>query len=310
MTWRSSSWWAVLASALVTAVHAQPDRAADVLAAARNALGGSRLAAVKTLSVEAVVQRNLETVQLSSDTEILLELPHRYLRTDTGTGPMGGGFTSGFNGDAPVRAGGPGLSMSGGGMVIRIGPGGPGGGMAPPGEKPSPEEQARMDAASVHSARAELSRLMLGWFANVHPSLHGAFSYVGEAESPEGKADVLEVAGAEGFSARMFVDRESRLPLMVTYRGPRPRMITVAGPPGGGRAARVPPANAAAIPPASQEERPETIEYTLFFDDWRDVEGIKFPHTLRRASAGTTNEEWTIRKVRVNPKLDARRFQG
>jgi hypothetical protein len=53
-----------------------------------------------------------------------------------------------------------------------------------------------------------------------------------------------------------------------------------------------------------------TVEYTLFFDDWRDVDGIKFPHSLRRASAGTTLEEWTISKVKVNPKIDPKKFDS
>jgi hypothetical protein len=29
---------------------------------------------------------------------------------------------------------------------------------------------------------------------------------------------------------------------------------------------------------------------------------------MRRAMAGTTTEEWTVNKVKVNPKVDAKRF--
>ena len=53
-----------------------------------------------------------------------------------------------------------------------------------------------------------------------------------------------------------------------------------------------------------------TVEFTLFFDDWRDVGGIKFPHKLRRAMSGATNEEWTVGKVKVNPKIDPKKFEG
>ena len=53
-----------------------------------------------------------------------------------------------------------------------------------------------------------------------------------------------------------------------------------------------------------------TVEFTLFFDDWRDVGGIKFPHKLRRAMSGDTNEEWTIGKVKVSPKIDSKKFEG
>ena len=50
------------------------------------------------------------------------------------------------------------------------------------------------------------------------------------------------------------------------------------------------------------------VDISIFFDDWREVDGVQFPHLMRRASAGTTNEEWTISKVRINPKIDAKKF--
>ena len=50
------------------------------------------------------------------------------------------------------------------------------------------------------------------------------------------------------------------------------------------------------------------VEFSMFFDDWREVDGLNFPHVMRRASAGETTEEWAIDKVKVNPKLDAKKF--
>ena len=304
-------------------------KAAEVLAAARKAIGDKKLDALKTLSVEAQVQRNVGAMQLTTDTEILLELPDRYLRADTSSGPMSGGFTSGFNGDKVIRPAGASMGMAAGGMVIRMG--GPGGPLPPPGEKPSPEEQERLDKGMLRSSRVELSRLMLGWFAAAHPSLSVEFTYAGEAESPDGKADVVDAKNADGFSARLFIDRETRLPLMVTYRGPQPRVVTAGGP-----IRQAPPAAAGHGTAQQAPERREmteeerkkareeaekqlealgtqlqaTVEFTLFFDDWRDVGGIKFPHRMRRAMSGATNEEWTVGRVKVNPKIDPKKFEG
>ena len=215
-------------------------------------------------------------------------------------------------------------------MVIRMG--GPGGPMPPPGEKPSPAEQERMDKAMLRSSRTELSRLMLGWFAAAHPSLSVEFTYAGEAESPDGKADVVDAKNADGFNARLFIDRETRLPLMVTYRGPQPRVVTAGGPirlaappaaAGHGSAQQAPERRE-----MTEEERKKareevekqlealgtqpqaTVEFTLFFDDWRDVGGVKFPHKLRCAMSGATNEEWTVGRVKVNPKIDPKKFEG
>lgn len=50
------------------------------------------------------------------------------------------------------------------------------------------------------------------------------------------------------------------------------------------------------------------VESSLFFDDWREVDGILFPHVLRRAAGDETSEEWTVNKVKVNPKIDAKKF--
>ena len=36
----------------------------------------------------------------------------------------------------------------------------------------------------------------------------------------------------------------------------------------------------------------------------------KFPHKMRRAMGGATTEEWTVNKVKVNPKIDPKKFEG
>jgi hypothetical protein len=51
------------------------------------------------------------------------------------------------------------------------------------------------------------------------------------------------------------------------------------------------------------------IEYRIYYADFRDVEGMKLPFRLRRAVAGETIEETTFDRIRINPKIDARRFE-
>jgi hypothetical protein len=301
-----------IALALAAHVSASADKAAEVIAAARKAIGDTKLDALKTLSIEASVQRNMNNMQMTSDVEILLDLPDKYVRSDQSSGPMSMGFSVGFVGARPIRPGNA-SPVAGGGMMIRIGPGGP---MPGAEKKLTPEEQEQVDRQLLRSARTDISRLMLGWFASAHPSIDAQYTYAGEAESPDGKADVIDARNADGFAARLFIDRESRLPLMVTYQGPQPRMITVGGPPPGGR-------NQQTREPSEEERRTAReaaekqlaqpaamVEFTVFFEDWRDVNGVKFPHRMRRATAGTTNEEWTVTKVKVNPKLDPKKFEG
>jgi hypothetical protein len=58
----------------------------------------------------------------------------------------------------------------------------------------------------------------------------------------------------------------------------------------------------------AQSQPPALIDYALFFEEWRDADGIKFPFKVRRAMGGETTEEWQVSKVKVNPKIDAKRF--
>src|SRR6185295_17865108 len=139
-------------------------------------------------------------------------------------------------------------------------------------------------------------------------------------------ADVIEVKGADGFAARLFIDQRTHLPLVLTYQGPQPRIVTSGGPAGAPGATtqtftRQIPAQGQ---PLSDEERkklseeannrvkelqsqpPTMIEYKMYFSEWSAVDGIQFPHKIQRAMGDTPNEEWTITKVKVNPKIDSK----
>ena len=307
-------------------------RAADILAAARKTIGGSKLDAMKTFSVQSSVQRNAGSMQLNSDVEVVLDLPDKYLRSETPSGSgggmmvMAGSGVSGFNGDRALQklTGG---SMSGG-MVIRMGAAGPSFGDDNK-EKPTPEQLEQMNRSFVRNSQIEASRMMLGWFATAHPAAHAEYTFAGEAESPDGKAYVIDVRNADSFSARLFIDEQTNLPLMVNYKGPQPRVMTAGGPgtlqqtaqgSGGGH---VMTRN---LSDMSDEERkkalseaekqiqdmakqaPVMVDFTIYFEEWREAEGVKFPFRIRRASGGTTSEEWTVNKIKVNPKVDPKRF--
>jgi len=306
------------------AVAQEDKKAIEVLAAARKAIGGKKLDSLKSLSVQAAMQRNTGNFQMNSDLELLVELPDKYMRSEASNNPMVNmANTLGFNGDRPLKSAAPAGIAPGGGIVIRMG--GPGGAPVGSGEKPSPEQQQQIDRQMVRASRHEISRLMLGWFGMTHPSLSAQYTYAGEAESPDGKAHVIDVRNADGFAARLFIDEKTQLPLMLTYQGPQPRIVTAGGPrPAQSGAQATPPAQARQMTEderkrlAAEAEKqirevekqpPAMVEYTLFFDDWREEDGVRFPHALRRASAGVTTEEWTVKRVRVNPKIDPKKFE-
>jgi hypothetical protein len=290
----------VIAGGTPAPAVAQDAKAAEILAAARKAIGDDKLDALRSLSVQASIQRNVGSMQMQSESEMLVELPDKYVKTDVSTGPMNMAMSTGFNGDkAILRAGA--HAMPGAAMVIRMG----GGGAATPdphasNEKPTPEQQEQMNRAMVRSSRQDISRMMLGWFATTQASLRAQYTYAGEAESPDGKAHVIDVKDEDGFAARLFIDQNSKLPLMVTYKGRQGRMVTNTRRPGGTQQPTDFKAEAAQPAPL--------VDFSLFFEDWREVDGINFPHVIRRASEGATTEEWKINRVKVNPKIDAKKF--
>src|SRR4029453_5674299 len=103
-------------------------------------------------------------------------------------------------------------------------------------------------------------------FATSFSSYPLAFGLAGQAEAPEGKADVLDVKGPGNFAARLFVDNKTHLPLMLSWTTPPNLVPVVAG--------QKPPANLApgavtfetpAPPPASAtpEEKKQFEEAAL-----------------------------------------------
>jgi len=280
-------------------------KAAEILSAARKAIGGGRLDALKTFSVEAGVQRNVGGMQLNSDVDIYLELPDKYARVENmsaGPGMMiAGAGTSGFNGDRVLQK--IGAGPGGGGMIIRMG----GSGNAlPSAEKPTAEQLEQMKIAALRNSKNEASRLMLGWFAMAHPAAHAAYTYLGEAESVEGKAYVLEAQSADGLAARLFIDEQTHLPLMVTYKGAQPRVVNQSMSAGGHVVTQSGDAAKQAIETARQPA--PLVDFTVYFEDWRDADGVKFPFKMRRATEGNTVEEWSLSKAKVNPKIDPKKF--
>jgi hypothetical protein len=219
---------------------------------------------------------------------------------------ISGGGTTGFNGDRVLQKIGGGM---GGGMVIRMGGGG---GPAPSGEKPSPEQLEQMKVSALRSSKVEASRLMLGWFAMAHPAAHAEYTYLGEAESVEGKAFVIEAKNADGFAARLFIDERSHLPLMITYKAAQPRMVTqTMNAPAGGHATgghATAGGDAQRQMESAPNQPPAMADYTVYFEEWRDADGVKFPSRMRRATDGSTVEEWSLSKVKVNPKIDPKKF--
>jgi len=279
----------LIAALVATSAAAQtpaPDPQA-ILGAARAALGGdARIAAVKTLVVTGRTRQVRGDNLVPIEFELSVELPDKYLRKDEVPAQESGPTATGFSGD----------------LLLEPPNAGPPAGRAG-GTPPTAEQQAAIRATRLIAVKQDFARLMLGLFASAPASYPLTFTYVGQAEAPQGMADVLEGKGAQNLTIRLFVHRDTHLPVMLSWQG------TAADGRRGGPAGRgpVPPASGGDVaPPAGAAAIPEN---RLYFADYRDVDGVKFPFRLRRALGAETTEETTFDRYRVNAKIDPRKFE-
>jgi hypothetical protein len=318
---------AVLASAVsITRAQAPAKDAAVILAQAREALGGEkRLAGIRNFIATGRTQQVRGDNLVPIEFEIAVELPDKYVRKDEIPAQESGPTSTGFNGDELIQVPVPAAPMPPPGMGRAGAPAGP-----PP--------QAQLDAmrtARLAAVKQDFVRLMLGMFAGSVSAYPMTFTYVGEAEAPQGRADVLEAKAPPNFALRFFVNSQTHLPIMVSWQAPgRPAGPPRGGPPPGFPAGAAPPAPqpppAAAVPsapaggapappstpsaaaapsPARGGAPPAPVEFRIYYGDYRDVDGLQWPFRLRRASGSETTEETTFDRFRINTKIDAKKFE-
>ena len=107
--------------------------------------------------------------------------------------------------------------------------------MVPASASASSDDPVATAPALDAAAAARFARLALGMFAASPAAFPLEFTYAGEAESADGKADVIDVKGEGEFAVRLFVDQQTHLPLMLSWMDKEPLVMTM-GTGGPGRA--------------------------------------------------------------------------
>jgi hypothetical protein len=275
---------------------ASSDEAAAILGAAHQALGGEkRLTSLKTVVTTGRTRQVRGENLVPIEFEISIEFPDKYVRRDEIPAQETGPTSRGFNGDLLIEA---------------------------------PEAPASPDKTAA--LKQDFARLTLGMLALSFSAYPLTFGYAGQAEAPEGKADVLDVRGPDGFAARLFIDSSTHLPLMLSWTVP-PTLVPVS--PGQPPPPSLPPGatvfEAPGPPPgpsASADERAKfqqemstarakalasatPIENRIYYADYREVDGFRFPFRIRRAIGATTTEETLIDRYRTNVRIDPKRFE-
>jgi len=303
-----------------------------VLAGVRAALGGDKVATMKTLAIEGRSTRSgPNNTSMANDFEMAFEFPDRYMKKEVVANMNGMTISrrSGFNGDelidetdAPPMMGMTGSSSAGGGnmRVMAMGPG-----AIATGGRQTPEQLAETRKASLAANRRDYARLMLGLTGTVPAAFPVEFTYAGQAESTDGKADILELRGRDGFVAKFFVDQQSHLPLMLSWMDKEPLRMSVGGGPGGGAGGggQVQTFTRNAGSPQDVEKLQQemaarmkeaeaarkTVEFRLVYADYKPFSGVQLPTRLQRMVDGFAVEELSLEKIKVNQRIDPKKFE-
>ena len=285
----------------VPSALANDARADEILKQARAAIGGERLEKLEALYINGQYRRVFGDRQMAGDREISIALPNKYLVEDSmNPGGLSTAMinTRGLNGERAWSG-----SSGGGGMVFRMS--GPGGAQL------SPEQ---MEASLRRIFQAEFMRYVLAITLAAPASSALEYKYAGESDVDGEQADVLDVTGPDNFSARIFFDKKNHLPLLLSYRGPKPRVMTMSRSAGG--AARSPEdvkkardeaeKKLAAEHPAGP---PEEVDFFIRLSDHKKVDGLMLPFKLTFLTDSEVSEEFDIAKYQVNPQFKADKFE-
>ena len=276
-------------------------RAEEILKQAREAIGGERLQKLEALNINGQYRRVFGDRQMAGDREISIALPNKYLVEDSMN--PGGLSTAminyrGLNGERAWSG-----SSGGGGMVFRM--------AGPGGQQLSPEQ---MEASLRRIFQAEFMRYVLAMTLAAPASMSLEYKYAGESDVDGEPADVLDVTGPDHFSARIFFDKKNHLPLLLSYRGPKPRIVTMSRPAGGAARSQedIKKAREEAEKKIASEHSPaapEEVDFFIRLSDHKKVEGLMLPFKFTFLTESEVSEEFEIAKYQVNPQFKADKFE-
>ncbi|HEX4951056.1 MAG TPA: hypothetical protein VFZ34_30645 [Blastocatellia bacterium] len=276
-------------------------KAQELLKQCRSALGSEK---VKSLAIAGTYRQKMGEMEMGGDLELEMVLPDKFYKASV-MSPMGGmeitrlevlnGATAWLDTQNNAPAGGH--------VVFRMGTG--------------PNANAA-DAQKAQQLfiRQEWTRLLLGLLGQAPTSVPLEYSYAGEAEAPDGVADVIEVKSKDiGFAAQLFLDQKTHRPLMLTYQGRKPmtRMITrqIAS---GDTKKKTPEElekemQAAREKAQAQAAAEPLVEIQLRYEDFSTEGGVTLPHRISRTIDGQITEEWALTKFKINPNIKADKFE-
>jgi hypothetical protein len=139
--------------------------------------------------------------------------------------------------------------------------------------------------------------LTVAWLLKAPASVPLRFAYAGRAAATYRKADAIDVRALDGFSARLFLDARTHVPVMITYRGVLPRLLILSSHSSDEKSIED-------LRRRAHTEMPPKVEaeIQMRLKDYRSVGGIMFPHSITKTAHGKVFEEMVATDVKMNPQ--------
>jgi hypothetical protein len=300
------------------------ERALAIIAQARQAIGGdAAIKSVKSLTVVGnstnsfVVDGAAKTEQ--GNVEINLQLPNQFSKTlkigrDT-AGAEGGTviekdvkvFVRSIEGDSTDSA----QNDSDGTKkrIVRIRKNDNQGteilkeGAAPEAHKFLINRDVRVAGAGNHQQN-ELFRTTFALLLSAPEGLDVSYTYVGEGNVDNSSCDIIQAKVAGDSAVKLYIDKTSHLPLMLTYQGMKPMVFRYerdAARSDAGKDVRV-------MVRRSDAPAPEMQEFQLKFSDYRSVGGVQLPYKWTQTAGGQVDQTIDVVNYEVNPANIADKF--
>jgi hypothetical protein len=163
------------------------------------------------------------------------------------------------------------------------------------------KEVIHKSAAGFH--RNELFRTTLALLLTAPQGADVTFIYAGDGDVDGNACDIVEARAGESI-VKLYLDKSSHLPRMMSYQGFKRVMFKISRDElknGTTPEARV---------LANRLEKPEAAEFQVRFADYRSVNGVLLPHRWTQTIAGNADETFDVTGYEINPANIAEKFQN
>lgn len=148
--------------------------------------------------------------------------------------------------------------------------------------------------------RGELFRTTLALLLTAPEGFDVTYTYAGEGVVDGASCDIVQASAASGSIVKIYLDKSSHRPLMMSYTAAKPFFIKINRDEAH--------ANGAAGILRDKIPAPEMAEYQVRFSDFRTVGGLQLPHRWTQTVNGQADETIDVAAYELNPANIAEKF--